>query len=146
MIFINEQRKEIKQVAETKWGKCLVTLPIAKRGDTELMHVGAQQLNGFNCSIIYAFAFKTGITGMSTKPHVHDYDEAIYFIGSDPHNFSDLGAEVEFSIGPEGEEEKHVFSAPTAVVIPKGVPHCPIVTRKLEKPYLCMAVSLTGKR
>jgi hypothetical protein len=127
-----------------KYDECLKTLPIVRRGDTELMHVGAEQLNGFNCSIIYAFAFKTGITGMSTKPHVHDYDEAIYFIGSDPHNFSDLGAEVEFSIGEE--EEKYVFDKPTAVVIPKGLPHCPIVTRRLDRPYLCMAVSLTGKR
>ena len=131
-------------MAETKYGSCVVPLPVAKRGDAELMHVGAEQLNGFNCSIIYAFAFKTGITGLSTKPHVHDYDEAIFFIGSDPRNFSNLGAEVEFAIGEE--QEKHVFDKPTAVVIPKGLPHCPIVTKRIDRPYLCMAVSLTGKR
>jgi hypothetical protein len=131
-------------LSESKYGSCLVTLPIVKRGDAELMHVGGEQLNGFDCSIIYAYAFKTGITGLSTKPHVHDYDEAIFFIGSDPRNFSDLGAEVEFAIGDE--QEKHVFDKPTAVVIPKGVPHCPIVTRRIDRPYLCMAVSLTGKR
>ena len=131
-------------MANTKYDSCVVPLPVAKRGDTELMHVGAEQLNGFNCSIIYAFAFKTGITGLSTKPHVHDYDEAIFFIGSDPRNFSDLGAEVEFAIGDE--QEKHVFDKPTAVVIPKGLPHCPIVTKRIDRPYLCMAVSLTGKR
>ena len=131
-------------MAESKYESCMVTLPILKRGETELMHVGAENLNGFNCSIIYAYAFKTGITGLSTKPHVHDYDEAIFFIGSDPRNFSDLGAEVEFAIGEE--QEKHVFDRPTAVVIPKGLPHCPIVTDRIEKPYLCMAVSLTAKR
>ena len=131
-------------MADTKYDSCVVPLPVAKRGDTELMHVGAEQLNGFNCSIIYAFAFKTGITGLSTKPHVHDYDEAIFFIGSDPRNFSDLGAEVEFAIGDE--QEKHVFDKPTAVVIPKGLPHCPIITKRIDRPYLCMAVSLTGKR
>ncbi len=131
-------------MAESKYGNCVVALPILKRGETELMHVGAESLKGFNCSIIYAYAFKTGITGLSTKPHVHDYDEAILFIGSDPRNFSDLGAEVEFAIGEE--QEKHVFDRPTAVVIPKGLPHCPIVTNRIEKPYLCMAVSLTGKR
>jgi hypothetical protein len=108
------------------------------------MAVGAEALNGFNCHIIYAYAYETGITGMSTKPHVHDYDEAIFFIGSEPRNFSDLGAEVEFAIG--AEEEKHVFDKPTAVVVPRGLPHCPIVTRRIDKPYLCMAVSLTGKR
>ena len=131
-------------MTESKYGSCMVTLPILKRGETELMHVGAENLNGFNCSIIYAYAFKTGITGLSTKPHVHDYDEAIFFIGSDPRNFSDLGAEVEFAIGEE--QEKHVFDRPTAVVIPKGLAHCPIFTKRIEKPYLCMAVSLTGKR
>jgi hypothetical protein len=131
-------------MSETKYGDCVVTLPIRKIRDNELMHVDARNLNGFNCSIIYAFAFKAGITGLSTKPHVHNYDEAIFFIGSDPHNFSDLGAEVEFALGEE--QEKHVFNKPTAVVVPKGLPHCPIVTKSIDKPYLCMAVSLTGKR
>ena len=130
--------------AETKYGKCVVTLPVMKFRDTELMSVGAAQLNGLNVHIIYAHAYEAGITGLSTKPHVHDYDEAIFFIGSDPRNFSDLGAEVEMAIGQE--EEKHVFNKATAVVVPKGIPHCPIVTKSIERPYLCMAVSLTGKR
>ncbi len=132
-------------MVRTKYGDCIVTLPIHKFGDTELMHVGADLLNGFACSIIYAFAYTTGITGLSKKPHVHDYDEAIFFLGSDPRNFSDLGGEVEFSIGAEGEEEKYTFDKPTAVVVPKGVPHCPIVTKRIEKPFLVMAVSLTDK-
>jgi hypothetical protein len=131
-------------MAETKYGKCVVTLPVSKRTDTELMSVGAAQLNGLNVHIIYAYAFKTGITGLSKKPHVHDYDEAIFFIGSDPRNFSDLGAEVEFCIGEE--EERHAFNKATAVVVPKGLPHCPIYTKSIERPYLCMAVSLTGER
>ena len=133
-------------MAETKYGDCVKILPIAKMRDTELMHVGAKELNGLAVSIIYAFAYETGITGLSRKPHVHNYDEAIFFIGSDPRNFSDLDAEVEFSIGAEGQEEKHVFDKPVAVVIPKGLPHCPIVTKRIDKPYLCMAVSLTGER
>jgi len=131
-------------MAETKYGNCVVTLPVAKTGDTELMSVGAAQLNGLDIHIIYAYAYNPGITGKSTKPHVHDYDEAIFFLGSDPRNFSDLGAEVEMAIG--AEEEKHVFNKATAVVVPKGVPHCPIVTKSIQRPYLCMAVSLTGKR
>jgi hypothetical protein len=134
-------------VAESKYGKCVVTLPIRKMRENLLMHVGASELNGLPVSIIYAFAYKTGITGLSTKPHVHDYDEAIFFIGSDPHDFDDLGAEVEFAIGEEGpDQEKLVFNKPSAVVIPKGLAHCPIVTKSIERPYLCMAVSLTDKR
>jgi len=137
-----ETKTETK--AETKYGSCVVTLPVLKIKDMELMSVGAAQLNGLDVHIIYAYAYEPGITGLSTKPHVHDYDEAIFFLGSDPRHFSDLGAEVEMAIGEE--QEKHVFNRATAVVVPKGVPHCPIVTRSIERPYLCMAVSLTGKR
>ena len=129
-------------MVRTKYGDCIVTLPIHKFGDTELMHVGADLLNGFACSIIYAFAYTTGITGLSKKPHVHDYDEAIFFLGSDPRNFSDLGGEVEFSIGAEGGRKVY-FDKPTAV-IPKGLPTAPLLLRGL-KTHLCMAVSLTGK-
>ena len=130
---------------KTKYGKNVVTLPVRKGKFGPILSAGAELLNGFECTVIYAFAFKTGITGLSTKPHVHDYDEAIFFIGSDPNNIEDLGAEVEMALGLD-EEEKHVFNKATAVVIPRGMPHCPIRTLTIDKPYLCMAVSLTGKR
>ena len=130
---------------KTKYGKCLVKLPIRKMGETSLFSAGADILNGFPCNIIYAFGLRVGQLGMSTEPHVHDHDEVIYFIGSYPRNIGDLGAEVNFRIGPKGQEEDHIFSEPTAVVIPKGVWHCPMETLKFEKPFLCMAVSLTTK-
>jgi hypothetical protein len=138
--------EEDNPVAETKYGNCVKTLPVhqMKERDMELMSIGAKDMNGLNVHIIYAYAYETGITGMSKKPHVHTYDEAVFFIGSDPRHFSDLGAEVEMSIG--AEEEKHTFNKATVVVLPAGVPHCPIVTKSITRPYLCMAVSMTGHR
>jgi hypothetical protein len=130
---------------KTRYGKCLVKLPIRKMGDMSMFSAGADILNGFPCNIIYAFGVKEGPLGMSTEPHVHDHDEVVYFIGSDPKDIGFLGAEVNFKIGPKGQEEDHIFSVPTAVVIPEGVWHCPMVTLKFEKPFLCMAVSLTTK-
>jgi len=129
---------------KSKYGKCIVPLPIRKMGETVMFSTGADILNGFPCNIIYAFGLKVGPLGMSRKPHVHDHDEVVYFIGSDPKN-PDLGAEVNFKIGPLGEEEDHIFSVPTAVVIPKGVWHCPMETLKCDRPFLCMAVSLTER-
>lgn len=129
---------------KSRYGKCIVPLPIHKMGETVMFSAGADLLNGFPCNIIYAFGLKVGPLGMSRKPHVHDHDEVIYFIGSDPKS-PELGAEVNFKIGPEGEEEDHIFSVPTAVVIPEGVWHCPMETLKCDKPFLCMAVSLTSK-
>jgi hypothetical protein len=130
---------------KSKYGKCLVKLPIRKAGDMSMFSAGADILNGFPCNIIYAFGLKVGQLGMSTEPHIHDHDEVVYFIGSDPKNIGELGAEVNFKIGPKGQEENHIFSEPTAVVIPKGVWHCPMETLKFSKPFLCMAVSLTTK-
>jgi hypothetical protein len=130
---------------KTKYGKCLVKLPISKMGGTSMFSAGADILNGFPCNIIYAFGMRKGPLGLSTEPHVHDHDEVIYFIGSDPGDIGELGAVVNFKIGIKGQEEDHIFSEPTAVVIPKGVWHCPMETLKFEKPFLCMAVSLTSK-
>jgi hypothetical protein len=130
---------------KTKYGKCLVQLPIRQMGDLSMFAAGAEILNGFPCNIIYAFGLKAGLLGLSTEPHVHDHDEVVYFIGSDPKNIGDLGAEVNFQIGEKGREEDHIISVPTAVVVPKGVWHCPMYALKVEKPFVCMAVSITGK-
>lgn len=130
---------------KSKYGKCLVKLPIRKMGDMSMFAAGANLLHGFPCNIIYAFGLKVGPLGLSTEPHVHDHDEVVYFIGSDPRDIGDLGAEVNFKIGPKGQEEDHIFSEATAVVIPKGVWHCPMETLKFQKPFLCMAVALTAK-
>jgi hypothetical protein len=130
---------------KTKYGKCLVKLPINKMADMSMFVAGADILNGFPCGIIYAFGTKLGPLGLSTEPHIHDHDEVVYFIGSDPRDIGDLGAEVNFKIGIKGQEEDHIISVPTAVVIPKGVWHCPMETLKFHRPFLCMAVSLTAK-
>ena len=129
-----------------KYADKVVTLPFRKTKDGALFSTGASVLGGMALNVIYACAYKTGITGMSTKPHVHSYDEAVFFIGSDPAHLDELGAEVEMSIGPLGEEEKYTFDKPTVIVAPKGLYHCPIVTKSIKTPYVCMAVSLTGKR
>jgi hypothetical protein len=130
---------------KSKYGKCIVPIPIRKAAETVMFSLGADKLNGFPCNIIWAFGTKTGILGMSKEPHVHDHDEAIYFIGSDPKS-TELGAEVNFQIGPgDGGMEDHIFSTPTVVVIPKGVWHCPMYALKVQQPFLCMAVSLTSK-
>lgn len=127
-----------------KYAKNIVTIPFRKTREGTLFSTGGDILGGFSLNVIYACAYTTGITGLSAKTHVHEYDEAVYFIGSDPYHLDELGAEVEVSIGTE--EEKHVFDKPTVLIAPKGLYHCPIVTRSIEKPYVCMAVSLTAKR
>ena len=133
-------------MAANKYDKNIVTLPFRQTKEGALFATGADVLGGLSLNVIYACAYKTGITGLSTKPHVHAYDEAVYFIGSDPYHLDELGAEVEISIGELGQEEKYTFDKPSVLIAPAGLYHCPIVTKKIDRPYVCMAVSLTGER
>jgi hypothetical protein len=133
-------------MAESKYGKYLATIPFFKTPAGPLFSMGAKEMGGLKLHVIYACGYNTGITGMSHKPHVHKYDEAVFFIGTDPMHLDELGAEVEISIGELGKEEKQTFDKPTVLIAPAGLYHCPIVTKRIDRPYVCMAVSLTGER
>jgi hypothetical protein len=96
-----------------------------------------KDIDGFNLN--FTWAFHTGLGAWHDKdPHVHPNDEVLLFVGCDPDNPDYLGAEL--SIG--FEDEVHVFDKPTAVVAPKGVVHCPLITRRVDKPYCFSAISL----
>jgi hypothetical protein len=94
---------------------------------------------GFVLNFTWAFHKGTGLWH-EWDPHVHPNDEALVFVGLDPDNPDYLGAEMEIRFGEE--QEVHVFDTPTVVIAPKGVVHCPLITRKVEKPYGFTAICL----
>ena len=67
-------------------------------------------------------------------PHYHTNDEYLMFISSDPHDMKNLGAVVEVAFGEEWE--KVVFSTSALVHFPKGLQHCPIHVKKMDRPFL----------
>ena len=70
--------------------------------------------------------------------HTHDFDEVLCFIGTDPKNPHDLGAEIEFHIG----DEVHNFTKTTAIFITKGTSHCPFIHKRVDRPFILIAFSL----
>lgn len=76
-------------------------------------------------------------------PHKHDCDELLFFISTDPENTNDLGGEVEIALGDEWE--KHVITTSAIICLPRGMAHCPVYVRKVERPFyfghLLMAAS-----
>lgn len=72
--------------------------------------------------------------------HTHDFDEVLCFIGTDPGNPRDLGGEIEFQLG----EETYVFEKTTVIFVPKGLPHCPFVHKRVDRPFLLVVFALTG--
>jgi len=76
------------------------------------------------------------------KPHSHDFEEALCFIGGNPRDITDFDAVIEYTIG----DEKHVLTKPGCVSMPRGQQHCPINVKNVspEKPIVFLEVSLSS--
>jgi uncharacterized RmlC-like cupin family protein len=68
------------------------------------------------------------------KPHVHPRPEILTFMGTDLNDLSQLGGEAEIYLGKE--MERHVVTSPTAVVVPGGLAHCPLVITRVDRPII----------
>lgn len=96
---------------------------------------------GFDVSIEYGSYLAAGrMTGGPLEAHVHDFNQVMLWIGTDTKDIGELGAEVELCLGAEGE--RHVFTGPAAVFVPKGLPHFPATITKMDKQILFMTVSI----
>jgi len=70
--------------------------------------------------------------------HSHDYDEIVLHIGGDPDNPRELGGEIEYYLS--GQPLR--LDTTTALFVPKGVKHGPIVWKKFTSPHIEMSIIL----
>jgi mannose-6-phosphate isomerase-like protein (cupin superfamily) len=98
----------------------------------------------------YAYAPGTGVGNPGDTPsywkgeerdrskgmqHSHnDFDELFLFMGSNCHDNTLLGGEVEFWLGDGADAQKWVIKEPTAKWVPKGVAHNPWRVNKVNDP------------
>jgi hypothetical protein len=101
--------------------------------------IGHQQL-GYGFTIGHQFV---------TKPfkgdnpcHTHNFQEFLAWYGGNPKDPDDFGAEVEFYFGEE--LEKHVFTRPTLISLPPGLPHCPLAVTRVDSPIIQVEIMLAG--
>lgn len=73
--------------------------------------------------------------------HYHDFDSVLCFIGSDPKNPAHLGAILDMQLG----DEHHMLTKTCAIFIPKGLEHCPLLHRQMDRPYLQIAFAVTDQ-
>lgn len=76
------------------------------------------------------------------KPHVHPKPEILFFMGTDVNDLTQLGGEAEIALGKEAET--HVITKPSAVVIPGGLPHCPLTITRVDRPMILTDVRPYG--
>jgi hypothetical protein len=106
---------------------------------TRILHSSKDIVSGAlwtNCVWYYK-----GSDSVLTKAHTHDCDEIIAFIGSNPNDPHDLGGEIEMWMS----DEKYVITRSTLVVAQKGLVHCPLIIRKVDKPMFHFTAMVEGQ-
>jgi hypothetical protein len=127
-------------MTQTKYGKYVIREPIEKGRMGPNIHLCAEegcigaQFPDFPAE--QTMIIITEPTEMNAKPHAHDYDQFLCFLGPNPLNFFEFDAEIEISLGEEGE--KHIVDTTSIVYVPKGLFHCPIKFKRVDKPVLFM--------
>ena len=129
-------------MAETKYGKHLIEGPFITidhyTGTSIVAHNGEYDADvsiGLHCLADTRYK--------AEFPHTHDFHELLCFIGGNPLDITDFGAEIELSLGEEGEV--HVINSTTVVSIPPGLVHCPLIVKRCDKPVSFLEISLTRK-
>lgn len=125
----------------TKYGKYIIRRPVAKGGfGPELIYTGETD---YKSNFTIMFLRITEPTLMEESAHSHDFDMYLYFLSFDPNNMGDLGAEIEIGLGKE--QERHIITTPATVYIPKGMTHCPLEFKRVDKPVLFVHCTLASK-
>lgn len=134
-------------MAEKKYGKYVNKLKFQKgRGGAnarELVFVGGEELGGFDLNFIVGVYDQTGDWAPNMGAHIHTFDECLLFFGYDDKDMNYLGSDMDLTVGKE--YEKHKFSVPTVVAAPANMPHCPLVTEKVYKPFGHFHLALNAK-
>jgi hypothetical protein len=126
---------------ESKYGKYILTEPRASftlppKKDTQLRNISISDdliaaIGGISCNFNFMGVVSSHL--MMDPPHKHEYDEFLFFIASDPAYAPELGGEVEIALGEEWE--KHTITTSSIVCLPRGLQHCPIFIKRVDRPF-----------
>jgi len=74
--------------------------------------------------------------------HSHPFAEIVLLIGSNPKNLRDLGGEVEWGMGEGQDAERFILTSTTAIYVPNGLVHGPLIFNRVDRPILNIAIGL----
>jgi len=88
-----------------------------------------------------AFKYVTGPTTLMEEPHSHDFEEFLIFLGNKPGEPKVFNAEIEISLGEEGET--HTINTASIVCIPPGLVHGPVKVKSVAQSILFAVIYLS---
>ena len=118
---------------------CNVTSMYRQITSPQILSTGGNDFNGAPFSL--GLSYLTEPFVMVEEAHTHDFDQIVYFLGGDPSNVGDFGAEVEMSVGDP--LEKHIITYTSCVYIPAGVMHCPLNVKSVTRPIIFIDITLS---
>ena len=90
----------------------------------------SKDMEGFNAHFSFGYFKEPVLCHPMEGMLVHPFDECLVFEGTDRSSILKLGGEVSIELGEEREE--HVFTDPSVVLIPKGLPHGPAKISRVD--------------
>ena len=136
-------------MADTKYGKYIITdnsgrpesdvrdedafLKILPQISVPVAYLDNDMING---SFYAECMWYHTASDVQVGPHTHDFDEILAFMGSDPNDYHDLCGEIELWL----DDEKHILTESCRVFIPKGLSHCPMILRRIDKPVFHFSI------
>lgn len=133
-------------MSKKKYSKYVKTLEFKeKRSDfyRQGTKIGSDFL-GFDLQVELGTYIAPGRIGRNPgKPHVHNFDQVMLWLGVDTDDIGDLDSEVELCLGED--LERHIITTSTAVFVPKGTPHYPATINRIDKKFLYIEISYTKR-
>jgi len=126
-------------MAAAKYGKYVVRRPVNIDKFGPEIRFSGEEHYGSDFSLMFFHISKPVL--MEDSPHSHDFDMYLYFLGLN--DMGDLGAEIEMGLGEE--QEIHTITTPASVYVPKGLIHCPLHFKRVDKPILFVHAVIAPK-
>jgi hypothetical protein len=123
-----------KYFLKEPWG---IALPISPPDAPPYIGIGQKEpVKGWDTPLTQVLRPIYRAYKMIPEAHRHAVPEILYFIGGNPMNFKEFGAEVEFTIGEGEEAETYTIKNTTWVYVPANVKHCPLDFKRVDKPIM----------
>jgi hypothetical protein len=94
--------------------------------------------NDHNSGILWEHIAITDPKWSVDASRTNDTHELLCFLGGNPENIRDLGAEVKLHLGPDNEE--HIINDATVVTIPPGLKNGPITISNFSRPFILLRI------
>jgi hypothetical protein len=142
-------------MAETKYRKYIITgaeadlkLPAYRRDVAEIaagahtrsIYLDDKVIKGA-CHVECIWYWRGGSEQSIVEAHTHHFDEVIAFFGTSREDPQDLCGEIELWL----EDEKHILTKSFLAFIPKGMKHCPLIVKRVDRPIFHFLVVLGGE-